>query len=220
MTGTAKVKPPKNNAEWARNTQKRLDQVEHPASARIGAWVLSTDPDSGDLIASNVNGGAVTLANPPVAGEDADTVTSSGLPYIKVERQTNQSGSRGTPVDVIWDTITAQTPEWGFTANSSAVAIPQDGTYLVCYHLAFRNSSNVVNKATLSLDGVAKMAQEVNPSDAWFCSFYMSETFDLNAGSIVTCQAYVSGSGTMDFGASSADPSVFTSLSLTRLPIG
>lgn len=220
MTGTAKVKPPKNNAEWARNTQKRLDQVEHPASARIGAWVLSTDPDSGDLIASNVNGGAVTLANPPVAGEDADTVTSSGLPYIKVERQTNQSGSRGTPVDVIWDTITAQTPEWGFTANSSAVAIPQDGTYLVCYHLAFLNSSNVVNKAILTLDGVAKMAQEVNPADAWFCSFYMSDTFDLNAGSIVTCQAYVPGSGTMDFGASSADTSVFTSLSLTRLPIG
>lgn len=220
MTGTAKVKPPKNNAEWARNTQKRLDQVEHPASARIGAWVLSTDPDSGDLIASNVNGGAVTLANPPVAGEDADTVTSSGLPYIKVERQTNQSGARGAPVDVIWDTIIAQTPEWGFTANSSAVAIPQDGTYLVCYHLAFLNSSDVVNKAILTLDGVAKMAQEVNPSDSWFCSFYMTETFDLNAGSIVTCQAFVSGSGTMDFGASGADPSVFTSLSLTRLPIG
>lgn len=220
MTGTAKVKPPKNNAEWARNTQKRLDQVEHPASARIGSWVLSTDPETGDLIASNVNGGAVTLANPPVGGEDADTVTSSGLPYIKVERQTVQSDSRGVVIPVIWDTITAMTPEWGFTANSTDVAVPQDGTYLVCYHLAFYNPSNVVNKAVLSLDGIAKMAQEADPSDSWYCSFYMTETFDLNAGSVIQCGAYVSGSGTMDFGPSSADTSVFTSLSLTRLPIG
>lgn len=220
MTGTAKVKPPKTNAEWARNTQKRLDQVEHPASARMGAWVLSTDPDTGDLIASNVNGGAVTLANPPVAGEDADTVTSSGLPYIKVERQTNQSAPRGTTALVIWDTITSQTPEWGFTANSTDIAVPQDGVYLCAYHLAFLNPSAEVNKGVFLLDGIVKMSQEYNPDTSWYQSFYMTETFSLNAGSIISCGAFVPGGGTFDFGASGADTSVFTSLSLTRLPIG
>lgn len=147
-------------------------------------------------------------------------MTSSGFPYIKVERQTIQSGARGAVIPVIWDTITAQSSEWGFSANATDVAIPQDGTYLCSYHLAFLNASGVTDKAVFLVDGVVKMAQEFTPNTAWYQSMYMTEMFSLTAGSIISCGAFVSGSGTMDFGPSSVDTSVFTSLSLTRLPVG
>lgn len=220
MTGSAKVKPARTNAQWARNTQKRLDQVENPSSARVGPWVLTADPDTGDLLASHVNGGAVVLANPPVNTEDADSVASQEIPFIKLERQANQVGTRGTPKAVEWDTILSQTESWGYTEGSPDLAIPKDGLYLVHYSLSFLNSSNAVNKAMFTIDGVVEMSQEFDPSDAWYQSFYLSEIFALSAGSVVQGMAYVSGSGSFDFGTSGADPAVSTSLSLYRLPIG
>lgn len=219
MTGTAKVKPPKNNAEWARNTEKRLNSAEHPTSVRIGAWTLSTHPDTGALIASNVNGGSLVLAGAPEPSDDADAVATQGQPFLRLERQQNQQGNRGVTVLVLWDTVAYQTEEWGFTPTASDIAIPEDGVYRCAYHLAFLNSSNVTNKAMFFIDGVVKMAQEFLPNSAHWQSMYMSEDFPLNAGQIISAGAFVSGSGTMDFGYSGTDTSVYTSLSLLKLPV-
>lgn len=219
MTGTAKVKPPKNNAEWARNTEKRLNSAEHPTSVRIGAWTLSTHPTSGALIASNVNGGSLVLAGAPEPSDDADAVVTQGQPFIRVERQQNQQGARGTTILVLWDTVSYQTEEWGFAPTASDIVIPEDGVYLCQYHLAFLNSSNVVNKAVFLVDAVTVMAQELLPGGAQWQSFYMSESMPLQAGQLISCGAFVSGSGTMDFGSSGVDTAVHTSLSLLKLPV-
>lgn len=221
MSGTAKVKPPNTNAEWARNVQKRLDQVEHPASARIGAWVLSTDSETGALIASNVNGGSTVIAAAPSGQTEADEILTSDFPHIKLERQAVQSADRGSVQLVQWDTLTHASPEWGVDTPTTSFVVPVGGTFLCCYHLAFEDDSEEVNKALFMVDGTPRMAQEYDPQgDQWFQSMYMAETFDLAAGQLISCGAYVSGIGSFDFGPTTPDPQVFTSLSLTRLPVG
>lgn len=212
MSGTAKTKPPKNDQEWARNTQKRLEAVENPTSTRVGEWVLSTDPESGNLIASHVDGGSVVLAVKPAASQNPDDIVDSTVPYIKVERQANQSEARGTTALVKWDTVVSQTSDWGFFPPGTDIDIPVNGVYEIKYHLAFLNSSSVTNKAVLLVNAVVVGAQEFIMGAAAYNSMYITDTFQLNAGDIISCGAFVSGSGTMDFGSSGADPTVHTSL--------
>lgn len=219
MTGTPRLKPPKNNAQWARNVEKNQDAAAHPTAMRVGGWVFSEQEGTGALIASHRNGGSLVIAQVPEASENADAVISQGQPYLKVERQQNQQEPRGTVALVNWDTLIYQTEGWGFVPTASDIAIPEDGVYLVNYHLAFLNSSNVTNKALFFVGAETKMAQEFLPGGAHWQSFYLSDTFQLNAGETVSGGAFVSGSGTMDFGYSSVDPTVFTSLSLLKLPV-
>lgn len=220
MTGTAKVKPPKNNAEWARNVEKRQDQTEHPTSTRSGDWVLSTQADTGNLLASHVEGGSVVLAEKPASADSPDEVARTDFPYIKVERQQNQAEARGSSHLVQWDTLAYQSSDFGFSPTATDIVIPVDGVYDCNFSLIFKNQSNVTNKAIFLIDGVVKMAQEMFWSNSVYCNFYLSEKFSLSAGTIVSAAAFVSGSGTFDFGASAADPTVFTSMSLVRLPVG
>lgn len=217
MSGTATTKPPKNNAEWARNTEKRLNQTEHPTSQRVGDWVISTHPDSGALIASYVSGGSVVLANPPDPSADADAVLTEQQPFIKVERQTTQTEDRGSSHLVMWDSVMYQTEDWGFVPTASDLVIPEDGMYLCLFHIGFVVSTSSVNKGMFMIDGVVKMVQEFEPGVAHWVNLYMADTFSLNAGQVVSCAAYVSGSGTFGFGAPSSDPTVFTSLSLVKM---
>lgn len=214
MSGTAKTKPPKNDQEWARNTQKRLEAVENPTSTRVGEWVLSTSPDTGNLIASHVDGGSVVLAVKPAASQNPDEVIDSTVPYIKLERQQNQAEARGAAALVKWDTVASQTRDWGFSAPGTDIDIPVNGIYEMKYHLAFLNASDVISKGVLMVNAVVVGAQEFDPDTAWYQSMYISDTFTLNSGDIISCAAYVGGSGTFDFGSSGADPAVHTSLSI------
>lgn len=214
MSGTVKTKPPKDDAEWARNTEKRLNAAENPTAVRVGEWVLSTDPETGNLIGSHVDGGSKILATKPAASENPDDIADNTVPYIKVERQQTQSEARGSVQLVEWDTVAAQTRDWGFSAPGTDIDIPVNGVYRIDYHLAFLNSSAFINKAVLLINGTAVGAQEFDPDTAWYQSMYLSDTFTLNSGDIISGGAYVNGSGTFDFGHSSADPTVYTSLSI------
>lgn len=59
-------KPPRTDAEWAREVQRRLEALESATTLRIGVWVLSVN-SAGDLIASTA-GGTVILAATPQTG--------------------------------------------------------------------------------------------------------------------------------------------------------
>lgn len=216
MSGTAKVKPPKDDAEWARNTQRRIEQVENPSSTRIGAWVLSTDPESGNLIASNVNGGAVVLANQPEGEGDADTVTSE-YSAVKVERRTNLTGSGHFPI--VWDTVVTSTSDWSVSEGSTELSVPSDGLWLISCRLQSPNVPNNYCKARVDIDGVGRMAARHIPYTGAEATMNMSEPFPMTAGTGVVLSAYFAG-GSFTWGPSSSDPSVVTSLSLVRLPIG
>lgn len=221
MSGTAKVKPAKNDAELARNVVTRLDQAENSTTVRVGPWVLAEQAGTGNLLASHVDGGAVIIAEKPESAEEPDAVASADFPSIKVERQQNQAEARGSSHLVQWDTVAYASGGFSFTPTATDIVIPTAGVYLCQYSLIFLNQSSVTNKAIFLIDGVVKMAQEQFWSGgATFCNFYLSGLFPLNAGTIVSAAAFVSGSGTFDFGASGADPTVVTSMSLVRLPVG
>lgn len=57
-------RPPRNDPEWARDIQRRVEELEGSRSVRIGDWVLNMNRD-GDLIASTMSGVTVVLAESP-----------------------------------------------------------------------------------------------------------------------------------------------------------
>ncbi|MCB8914025.1 hypothetical protein L612_007800000030 [Rhodococcus rhodochrous J38] len=219
MSGTAKVKPPKDDAEWARNTQRRIEQIEHPSSTRIGPWVLSTSQESGALTASHVNGGAVVLANEPEGEGDADAV-SSGWSHIKVSRQTVQTLPRGGHSAIEWDTLESQTDDWSFSPGSTSFVIPQSGVWIVNYQVYFRAVADTLAEALVVIDGSMRIAdRDLNASVEPKLKCF--ETFNLNEGTELFTTAARAGSGTFTIGPYNATASAAaTSLSLTRLPIG
>lgn len=54
---------PTTDAEWARSVERRLRHLENPRALRMGNWMISVSPVSGDLIADHIpTGRRVTLA--------------------------------------------------------------------------------------------------------------------------------------------------------------
>jgi len=62
---------PTTNAEWARDVEKRLAALENPRSIRMGNWVISVSPISGDLVTDHIpTGRRETIANAMPVGPD------------------------------------------------------------------------------------------------------------------------------------------------------
>lgn len=51
---------PHTDAEWARSVEQRLARLEAPRTIRMGPWVISVSPVSGDLIADHIPTGRRT----------------------------------------------------------------------------------------------------------------------------------------------------------------
>ncbi|WP_156119414.1 hypothetical protein [Corynebacterium humireducens] len=45
---------PTSDAEWARRVEKRLTALENPRSIRMGNWMVSVSPVTGDLVADHI----------------------------------------------------------------------------------------------------------------------------------------------------------------------
>lgn len=45
---------PKSDAEWARKVEKRLRRLENPRFVRLGNWMVSVSPVTGDLVADHI----------------------------------------------------------------------------------------------------------------------------------------------------------------------
>lgn len=212
MSGTAQNKTPATDAEWARDTQRRVEAVENPESTRVGAWVLSTS-QSGALIASHVDGGSVTLATPPETIDDPDTI-DSGLPMIRVSTTTAQNGQ------VAFHNVDLEIGDWGFSPGSNVVNVPTSGIYLVIAVPVYVTQSGLRRYSNTLLDGV-RVISASNASNGEGASIIrpnmvMSSTFDLNAGQSIGLDVEGDGTG-HQLGASSDNPGVFTNLSVVCL---
>lgn len=194
MSGTARVKPPRNDAEWARNTQKRLDQVENPASTRVGQWVLSTEADTGNLLASFVNGGSVVLAKAPEPGGNPDDVTGTEpFPSLKLKRTANQEIDNNTTVNVSWDTLDRNVGGWNATALPvETITVPEAGLYLVIFKLVFTASNAKFNKGVIQVNGTPVSSLEINPQsdNGYYQSYYLTEVLDLQTQDQILCSAF------------------------------
>lgn len=133
MSGTAEpVRPPTSDAEWARDTTRRVESLENPTSQRIGPWVLSASSE-GHLIASYVDGGSVIVARKPTGGENnPDEITDSVIPEVTVVRHAAQTIPAGGAV-VTFDGVRIEKGgDW--TSGKTlfdAVTVPVAGTYTV-----------------------------------------------------------------------------------------
>lgn len=159
MSGTPRVKPPRNNAEWARNTEKRQSAVEHPTSQRVGRWVLSEHPETGALIASHVNGGSTVLALPPAPSDDAgadDVVQNEAvLSLTKLALQAINNG----PTVVTWDGVLTDVGNWTsgvVTGGVTTVAVPISGDYLLTTTLLFPSAGNTA-QVGIQVNGITSI---------------------------------------------------------------
>lgn len=45
---------PKTDQQWAREVERRLTALEHPRSIRMGNWMVSVSPVTGNLVADHI----------------------------------------------------------------------------------------------------------------------------------------------------------------------
>lgn len=221
MTGTPDVKPPQNNAQWARNVEKRIGGVEHPTSTRLGDWVLSTDETTGNLIASYNNGGSIILAEPPPGGIDPDAISTSGLPFIRVVRANPQAIVANTSTNINWDTIQKSTSEWQFTAPGTDLVVPRAGYYLCVLNVYTTLATDKAYSMAvgLAVDGAAFTVAEQYYTDAASATMASgcSDVLRLGAGAVLN--AAVLSAGAVSLGISPRGVNAITSLAVMRLPI-
>lgn len=164
--------PVKTDAEWARETDRRVAGMETPEAQRVGPWVLSAQQGTGKLIASHVDGGSVLLASPPPAGEGADPDALVEPPEPEAPPGPDdwalstcgvRRGSFQTFANATWAAIVFDVVDWDHRRKESAaqadgtgIVIRETGIYTV--DAAARWQSNI----SASSAGHRLMAMTVN----------------------------------------------------------
>ncbi|MFR9773026.1 hypothetical protein [Nocardia sp. SC052] len=165
MSGTAEpVTPPATDAEWARDTTRRLESLENPTSVRVGPWVLSASTE-GHLVGSHVEGGSVILARKPGAGEnDPDAIEDPIAATLGATRTAEQNiGTSGAAV--IWDGTAVEVGgDWtrGQTMFDSVV-VPKTGAYWVSANIHFKTRQWL--SVSIRADGVPVAGGRVDNPD-------------------------------------------------------
>lgn len=194
MSGsTDPVAAPTDNAEWARQTDQRVNALENSASVRVGSWVLSTS-DDGNLIASYADGGSVVLAKKPAGGEvDPDAIEDPVVPSVSVALSATQSvSSSGTPV--VFDSVLAEVGgDWtGGLRTFNSVVVPVGGTYMMTASGTFAGA-NLRYAVAISVDGVARFGgKSVGSTGNVDIGAWAVGMLPLNAGQAVGIIAYAS----------------------------
>lgn len=93
-------KPPASDAEWARNTERRVAHLESPNTVRIGPWVISSQ--DGDLIATKP-GEEIVFGTVPEQTEVPDVtrgyISTTVNNYVELIEESigNPNGGGGLP---------------------------------------------------------------------------------------------------------------------------
>ncbi|BCK58418.1 hypothetical protein [Nocardia wallacei] len=193
MSGTAEpVRPPRSDAELARDLVRRTESLENPTSQRVGAWVFSTSND-GHLIASHMDGGSVIIARRPNTGEnDPDAIVDSRAPSLSATRTALQGIAAGGSV-VRFDGVEVE--EGGdWTSGQQlfdAVQVPVSGAYRVsgCVHVA-SHASNTPIGVGIRVDGAFRAGLKVFDTTNTWMSASVSRILRLTAGQSVDLYAY------------------------------
>lgn len=205
------AKPPKNDAEWARDVDRRLSTRENPSAQRVGDWVLSTDSDSGSLIGSHVDGGSRVIARRPEPSDDVDAVQEQATSRIRIDRRTNQTCNRGDDTLIQYEAIAAQSPDWSFTPPATVLTIPSDGFYSLASSVQFGTPQDLYRYTTIQIDGTPVVG------DIMIYSSTLVHYVDLVAGQTLSVNVWAGGSGTFVLGQHPNYPTAWTCLAVTRL---
>ncbi|WP_280505822.1 hypothetical protein [Nocardia farcinica] len=215
MTGTAEpIREPKNDAEWARSTQRRIESAENPTSVRAGEWVFSTSTE-GHLIASHVAGGSVIIARKPSGGEnDPDAITDNAWPAVTATRTAAQTitGSGGV---VMFDGVSSEVGDWtaGMTLFDS-MRVPETGVYDISATAFLSQGGGLIHLVVL-VDTVTSIGGRMyEPNGISVPCITIAGQLSLTAGQSV--QLFVSPPATRTVGAATIfTTAIPTSLSLS-----
>lgn len=233
MSGSDVSPAPRNDAEWARSIVRRIENLERPSALRAGDWVITTSPDTGNLIASHVTGGSVVLSNTPPSGQDPDAVVDSSLPALQVSLVSPGQNLPANSVQRIrWNRIDRNVGGWlltgerdeqvvgdGSTAWDSAydIGVPLDGLYLITLRLSWQNAANRIAKTMLHIGDVdVDVAESRWPDGANVTpSLYITTQRWLAAGTNVAVNGWSNVAGLLT--APATDTSAHPVLSITCL---
>lgn len=218
MTGTAEVKPPQTNAQWARNTDRRIQSVEHPTSSRVGPWVLSNDDNTGNLIASNINGGSVIIAEPPPGGVDPDAISTTGQPFLRVARVNPQSIPVTTLTNITWDSVQISVGGWQFIASGTDLVVPRAGLYEVKLNIYSTVGISAQTAFAININGSAFTVREPGITETVMAAG-ISDVLRLGAGDVLNGQMLITSGSGYSIGVSPRGPNAYTSMTVTRLPV-
>ncbi|RJO72968.1 hypothetical protein D5S18_22080 [Nocardia panacis] len=188
------MRPARTDAEWARETSRRIESVENPTSQRIGPWVLSASAD-GHLIASHVEGGSTILARKPSGGEnDPDAISDLTPPAVTVTCTALQtiSGANGT---IMWDGAADQVGgNWtGGKKTFDAVMVPVSGVYDIAATVWF-SAGNAFLTAAVMVNGETRVAGRIaDGSGTPWPSVTVAGQLPLQAGDAVSLFAEAAG---------------------------
>lgn len=188
MTGTTEKKtPPRNDQEWARDVQQRVENVEHPTALRAGEWTITTS-EAGNLMACHVTGGCVTLAQIPPAGQDPDQVSDADeIPTIHVQRVADQNMPAGAVTPVQFDGTEHAIGDWGIASrsdggNTTQVVVPRSGVYGLIGTVVKKNATTGGLAAALRVNGAIRAISSHAPENHLFP---VTCTLDLPAGAAI-----------------------------------
>ena len=218
MTGTAEVKPPQTNAQWARNTDRRIQSVEHPTSSRVGPWVFSTDDNTGNLIASNINGGSVIIAEPPPGGVDPDAISTTGQPFLRVARVNPLSIPTVTLTNITWDSVQTSIGGWQYTAPGTDLVVPRVGLYEVKLNIYSTAGISAQTAFAININGSAFTVREPGITETVMAAG-ISDVLRLGAGDVLNGQILITSGSGYNIGVSPRGPNAYTSMTVTRLPV-
>jgi hypothetical protein len=217
MSGAPKRSiPPRGDKEWARETQRRVEALETPITARIGPWVFSAQPGTGNLIASHVDGGSVLVAQVPSSDAAADpdvviepeevvlpTRADWDLSTCSVRRTTNQSiGNAGS-----FTTVNFPTADWDLRqdgssaqADGAGITIRDPGVYSVEVCVHFFQNTNGLRLLSIDVTGTASYDYDtslpIGASDPVMMRCVFSKTFA--AGDTIRALVWQNSGGNLD----------------------
>lgn len=187
MSGTAEsVREPKDDAEWARDIDRRTGGLENATSVRVGQWVLATS-DDGHLIASHVEGGAQILARKPPPGETDPDAISDAAPSVTLVR-TEAQAIPANGATVMWDGVLSEVGgDWTSGQRTlESVEVPVSGVYLLMSTLHWGVGA-IAATTGIKVDDETRLAgRYVESSNIPWPSSIAAGTLPLQAGQSVS----------------------------------
>ena len=217
MSGTPKLPAPKDDAEWARNTQRRVEGLETPTSQRVGDWVVSTGP-TGALIGSNVNGGSGVILQVPVAGDENPDTVAVGSPKVKLQRTTLEVVPANTWTAITWEAEAYQVGLWVSNANGAkTLTVPEGGVYLIVVRTVWPGLSAARAGSAIKINDVMYTEHfDYNSDTAYPRRPQVIDSFSLNRGDSIQGLANPQVAGTghgLDF---STNVQLYSSISVIK----
>ena len=161
-------KPPTSDAEWARNTERRVAHLESPNTVRIGPWVISSQ--DGDLIATKP-GEEIVFGTVPEQTEVPDVtrgyISTTVNNYVELIEESigNPNGGGGLPkikdfLNGKWDDLveTQEVADSRMKAGNNLVTNPSfnkpiyyvgDGSYVTDIKRTGTQAARLVANGTL-----------------------------------------------------------------------